>query len=201
MELDKKLQELRNQKGLTQDDLAEKIFVSRTAISKWESGRGYPNIESLKALSKFFGVTVDELLSGYELLAISEEDGKKKENHFRDIVFGLLDVCVAMLIFLPFFGQKNEEIIQGISLISLNGIAPYLKFSYYVFIVGIIVSGIITLSLQNCERAFWIQNKRKLSLLLNTFGVLLFIVSRQPYAATFLLVFLIIKVLMLVKWQ
>ncbi|MBR5538527.1 MAG: helix-turn-helix transcriptional regulator [Clostridia bacterium] len=201
MELDKKLQELRNQKGLTQDELAEKIFVSRTAISKWESGRGYPNIESLKALSKFFGVTVDELLSGYELLAISEEDGKKKENHFRDIVFGLLDVCVAMLIFLPFFGQKNEEIIQGISLISLNGIAPYLKFSYYVFIVGIIVSGIITLSLQNCERAFWIQNKRKLSLLLNTFGVLLFIVSRQPYAATFLLVFLIIKVLMLVKWQ
>ena len=84
MEFHEKLQELRKQKGMTQDELAEKIFVSRTAVSKWESGRGYPNIESLKAIAKFFGVTVDELLSGEELLAISEEDGKKREDHLRD---------------------------------------------------------------------------------------------------------------------
>ena len=38
-------------------------YVSRTAISKWESGKGYPNIESLKCISKFFSVTIDELLS------------------------------------------------------------------------------------------------------------------------------------------
>ena len=47
MEFNEKLQILRKQKGLTQEDLAEKLYVSRTAISKWESGRGYPNIESL----------------------------------------------------------------------------------------------------------------------------------------------------------
>jgi transcriptional regulator with XRE-family HTH domain len=47
MEFNEKLQELRKQKGLTQEELAEKLYVSRTAISKWESGRGYPNIESL----------------------------------------------------------------------------------------------------------------------------------------------------------
>lgn len=56
MEFHEKLQELRKQKGLTQDQLAEKLYVSRTAVSKWESGRGYPNIESLKAISKYFGV-------------------------------------------------------------------------------------------------------------------------------------------------
>ena len=49
MEFREKLQELRKQRGLTQEELAEKLFVSRTAISKWESGRGYPNIDSLKA--------------------------------------------------------------------------------------------------------------------------------------------------------
>ena len=54
MEFKEKLQELRKQKGITQEDLAEALYVSRTAISKWESGRGYPNIESLKAISKFF---------------------------------------------------------------------------------------------------------------------------------------------------
>mgnify|MGYP002508820047 CR=1 FL=1 len=44
-----KIRELRKQRKLSQEELAEALFVSRTAISKWESGRGYPNIESLKA--------------------------------------------------------------------------------------------------------------------------------------------------------
>ena len=48
MEFNEKLQELRKGKGLTQEELAQEIFVSRTAVSKWESGRGYPNIDSLK---------------------------------------------------------------------------------------------------------------------------------------------------------
>ena len=73
MELNEKLQELRKKKGLTQEELAEALFVSRTAVSKWESARGYPNIESLKAIAKFFGVTIDELLSGDELLSIAED--------------------------------------------------------------------------------------------------------------------------------
>ena len=79
MELNQKLQELRKQKGLTQEELAESLYVSRTAISKWESGRGYPNIESLKAIAKFFSVTVDELLSTDEVLTIAEEDNKQKK--------------------------------------------------------------------------------------------------------------------------
>ena len=62
MEFNEKLQQLRKQKNLTQEQLAEQLFVSRTAISKWESGKGYPNIESLKNISKFFSVSIDELL-------------------------------------------------------------------------------------------------------------------------------------------
>ena len=201
MEFNRKLQELRKQKGMTQDELAEKIFVSRTAVSKWESGRGYPNIESLKAIAKFFGVTVDELLSGEELLAISEEDGKKREDHLRDIVFGILDIGAAMLLFLPFFGQEAEKIIHSVSLLSLTGIAMYLKISYYAVVICIILSGIITLSLQNCEQAIWVRNKGKISLLLNVLGVLLFVISQQPYAAIFLFGFLMIKALMLIKWK
>ena len=200
MEFNEKLQELRKQKGLTQEELAEVLFVSRTAVSKWESGRGYPNIESLKAISKFFRVTVDELLSGEELLTISEEDHKKKENHFRDLVFGILDISVAMLIFLPFFGQEAEGAIQGVSLLSLTDIAPYLNTGFYIAVAGMITVGVLSLALQNCEQASWVRNKNKISLFLNTVGVFLFVISQQPYAATFLLIFLIIKVLMLIKW-
>ena len=53
MEFNEKLQELRKNKNLTQEQLAEMLFVSRTAISKWESGRGYPSIDSLKEISSF----------------------------------------------------------------------------------------------------------------------------------------------------
>lgn len=54
MEFGEKLQGLRKSKNLTQEELAEALYVSRTAISKWESGRGYPNIDSLKEISNFF---------------------------------------------------------------------------------------------------------------------------------------------------
>ena len=105
MEFNEKLQNLRKQKGLTQEDLAEALYVSRTAISKWESGRGYPSIDSLKAIAKYFSVTIDELLSSGEVLNIAEEDNKQKEKHLKSLVFGLLDISALMFFFLPFFGQ------------------------------------------------------------------------------------------------
>jgi len=70
MEFNEKLQHLRRQKNLTQEELAEALFVSRAAVSKWESGRGYPNIDSLRAIAAFFSVTVDELLSAGETLTL-----------------------------------------------------------------------------------------------------------------------------------
>ena len=73
MEFNEKLQELRKNKGLTQEELAEALYVSRTAISKWESGRGYPSIDSLKEIAKYFSVTIDEILSSDEVLSIAEE--------------------------------------------------------------------------------------------------------------------------------
>lgn len=68
MEFHEKLQQLRKQNNLTQEQLAEQLYVSRTAISKWESGRGYPSLESLKCISKLFSISIDELLSNNELI-------------------------------------------------------------------------------------------------------------------------------------
>lgn len=201
MEFNEKLQELRKIKGLTQEELAEHLHVSRTAISKWESGRGYPNIDSLKAISKFYGVTLDELLSGDELLTIAEEDTKRTENRYRDLVFGVLGISVSMLLFLPFFGQNGNGAVQSVSLLALTNVAPYLKALYYVVVVGSILSGILTLALQNCGLAFWTRCKGKLPLTLDAIGVFLFVISQQAYAAVFLLVILSIKVMMLMKWH
>ena len=81
--------------------------MSRTAISKWESGRGYPNLDSLKAIARFFSVTVDELLSSNEVLTIAGESCKHTENGFRDLAFGILDFCMSLLLFLPFFALEG----------------------------------------------------------------------------------------------
>ena len=201
MEFNEKLQALRKQKGLTQEELAEKLYVSRTAVSKWESGRGYPNIDSLKAISKFFGITIDELMSGDELLNIAEEDTKFKERALRDLIIGLLDCSISLLLFLPFFGQKADGVIKAVSLLALSDIQSYLKTVYIAFVGVMVVFGIMTLAMQNFHKRPWQQRKSFLSLVLSTVGVFLFIISQQPYAAVFVFAFLIIKALMLIKHQ
>ena len=201
MEFNEKIQELRKQKGLTQEELAEKLYVSRTAISKWESGRGYPNIESLKAIAKFFSVTVDELLSTDEMLTIAEEDNKRKEKRFRDLIYGLLDLSIAMLLFLPFFADKTEEVVRSVSLIALDGVQPYLKIAYLAAVIAMTVMGILILALQNCQIMAWVKSKMTVSLTLGAILVLLFMISSQPYAAVFSFVLLTIKALMLIKRQ
>jgi transcriptional regulator with XRE-family HTH domain len=201
MEFNEKLQELRKQKGLTQEDLAEALYVSRAAVSKWESGRGYPNIDSLKEISRFFSITIDDLLSGSEILSIAEEDQKQKNSLLLDLVFGLLDLSVSMFLFLPLFGQREHETVYEVSLLALSNIAPYLMGAYITIIAGMILWGILTLALQNCNGKFWVNYKRRISFLLGGSGTLLFIVSMQPYAAALLFIFLSIKILIFVKKQ
>ena len=124
MEFCEKLQELRKSRGLTQEGLAEQLYVSRTAISKWESGRGYPSIDSLKAIAKYFAVSVDDLLSGDMVLTIAEEDQKRSERRSRTLVFGLLDCSAGLLLFLPFFGIRGSETAQAVLLLSLTPTVP-----------------------------------------------------------------------------
>ena len=199
MEFNEKLQELRKQKGLTQEELAASLYVSRTAVSKWESGRGYPNIESLKAIAKFFSVTVDELLSTDEVLTIAEEDGKRKEKHLRDLMYGLLDICIALLLFLPFFAEDADGIIQSVSLIALDGVQAYLKIAYLAVVIGTTVMGVLTLTLQNCQATAWVKSKTTASLALGAILVLLLMISSQPYAAVFAFALLAMKAFLLIK--
>ena len=199
MEFNEKLQELRKQKNMTQDELAEHLYVSRTAISKWESGRGYPSIESLKAIAKFFSVTIDDLLSSNEALEIAEQENKQKQTHLRDLIFGLIDISFLLLLFLPFFTNKTGEAIQSLSLISLFGVQSYLKILYFILVAVTSLMGVMMLSLQNCQISIWLKSKIKISLALTVLSVLLFIISSQPYAAVFSFLLLLIKAATLKK--
>ena len=141
------------------------------------------------------------LLSGDELLTIAEEDTKQKENRLRNLVYGLLDCSIAIFLFLPFFGQKDDGIIQAVSLTALTECSLWLKGLYFIVVILTILLGILLLALQDCRQTFWVKNKAKLSVLLNAAGTMLFIVSQQVYAAAFMFIFLMIKILLLVKIQ
>lgn len=199
MEFNEKLQALRQQKRLTQEELASSLYVSRTAISKWESGRGYPNLESLKDIAKFFKVTIDELLSKDELLILAEENSQQKEKYFRGLIFGLLDCCAALLLFLPFFAERSDGVIRSVSLISLDGTPIYLKAIYFSAVIVMISIGIITLALQGCQNPKFIKIKQTGSLSLGAILVMLFMISLQPYAAVFAFSLLTVKSLILIK--
>lgn len=192
MEFGKRLQKLRKQKGLTQEELAGQLYVSRAAVSKWESGRGYPGIDSLKAIASFFSVTIDDLLSGGEALTIAEQENKQREKHQRSVVFALIDCSAAMLFFLPFFGWEADGVIRAASLMSLGG-AAYMRAAYFAAVIALSAWGILTLALRRKKHG------ERVSLALNAAAELLLIAGIQPYAAALLFAFLVIKGFLLMK--
>lgn len=199
MEFSEKLQKLRKQRGLTQEELAEALFVSRTAISKWESGRGLPSIDSLQAISRYFSVSIDVLLSTDEVLTIATEDRRQQGEHFRDAAFGLLDCSAALLLILPLFTMPAGEGAAAVSLPALTGMSAYLVAAFYAIVLLPVLLGLASLALQRSGHPLWTKNRRRLSMLLNAAGLLLFIISRQPYAAIFAFFTLTIKAWMLLK--
>ena len=104
-----------------------------------------------------------------------------------------------MLIFLPFFAEETDGLIQSVSLIALNGIQPYIKISYFIVIITMIIMGVMTLALQNIQARAWLRIKTTGSLVIGAILVLLFIISSQPYAAFFSFSLLAFKALILIK--
>ncbi len=88
MEFKDNLKKLRKDKGITQQELADTIFVSRSAIAKWENGLGLPGEESIQALQRFFGVSLSELATSEPETVIVEKNIKLKK---------LLTVCASVL--------------------------------------------------------------------------------------------------------
>ena len=90
MTFGKKLSSLRKQANLTQTDLAEKLNVSRQAVTKWENGSGLPDLDNIKKISSIFNVSVDELLD-YKIeniklkLDLTKETIDKENSKFKNV--------------------------------------------------------------------------------------------------------------------
>ena len=96
MELSEKIQKLRKEHNMTQEQFAEKLFVSRTAVSKWETGRGMPSMESLQMIAKLFHITLDDLLSTEEIVVIAESENKENIKRFASYLDGIINLAALL---------------------------------------------------------------------------------------------------------
>ncbi len=115
MSFPQKLKELRHNKGITQEELAEKIFVSRTLITKYESGAVYPTEENLEKLALYFGVPMSVLLEEKEASAILEKRNKlvKRANLITSIIMILACAIPFILMVCPIFAINRHDYSEG----------------------------------------------------------------------------------------
>ncbi len=95
--LSEKIRELRRAKGLSQEELADKLNVSRQAVSKWETGAAVPTTETLVELADYFGVSLDFLLRGDLRTDQTESPSSSKKNLVARRVLGLFLIGAAVL--------------------------------------------------------------------------------------------------------
>lgn len=196
MEFHETLQKLRKSKGMTQEELAQALYVSRTAVSKWESGRGYPGIDSLKEISRYFSVSIDQLLSGEALLAIAETENRSNLQRVRRLLLGLADLSAVGLIALPLYPAQVDGHIFSVNLL---GCSSAYRMIYFMLFLSLIVLGasklILTLQkIQKGQRAV-----TACSVVVSIFSVLFLAMVREPYATALSFFLLLLKGLLLFR--
>ena len=193
MEFNEKLKELRSSRGLTQEELAEALFVSRTAISKWESGRGYPGIDSLREISDFFSVTIDELLSGEKLVSIAEKENKSNMQSLCSILIGAIDLLYFLLMVLPLYPKSMGGYIASVNLFGYTETSAFNRMVYlglFFLLMGTGVTEVIVTQLK-------IEKVYKMiiifSMLLSIAAVLFLALTGETYATALAFLLLVLK--------
>ena len=199
MEFGEKLKELRKSRGLTQQELAEALYVSRTAISKWESGRGYPSIDSLKEISGFFSVSIDDLLSGEKLVSLAKKENQSNIRHICDLLFGIVDLMNITLIILPLYPNLIDGYIYSVNLFAYTKTTSFNRMVYWVLFVALIVIGGLKVVLNQMRIERGREIITAISTGLSIITVLFLGMTREAYAITMAFLLLILKSILIFK--
>lgn len=197
MEFHEKIQILRKNRGMTQEELAEALFVSRTAVSKWESGRGYPSIDSLKEISGFFSITIDDLLSGEKLLSIAEREKQFGIRRVCELLFGMTDLFSLLLIVLPLYPKTVNGYIYSVSLSAYTEAATLNRMAYWILFLVLILTGILKILLNTTEKKQ--DAVTACSMVLGALTVLLLALAGETYAVAVAFLLLLVKGALLMK--
>ena len=126
MDIGLKIKQLREESGLSQEAFAERLLVTRQAVSKWENGNGYPDIENIIRISNVFDVSLDELVKGnkeVENKVITDNAAKKW--HMLVIVF-----LFAIIVYIVYFALAHGILMLGFGVATLFMIGVELRVCF-----------------------------------------------------------------------
>lgn len=148
MKLGSQIKKYRNELSLSQDALAEKVYVSRQTISNWENDKSYPDVNSLILLSNVFNTSIDNLIKG-DIEVMKEEIKKEDKNDFEKLsgIFGILFIALVVLP-IPLFHFLN-----------FIGIAIWVVLFIVTMYVGILV--------EKKKKQFNIQTYKEITAFMN----------------------------------
>lgn len=133
MEIEKKLREARANAGLTQEQVAEKIAVSRQTISNWENGKSLPDIVSIIKLSDLYQISLDELLKGDKKMKEKIEKDVKDAKDNKRLIFttAILLFVVAIIYLISYFvGGAFHDFCEGAVIWVVSGICFAFALAY-----------------------------------------------------------------------
>ena len=196
MDFGEKLKALRTERGLTQEQLAARLYVSRTAVSKWETGGGSPNLDSLQAVARLFDVSVDDLLSTDDLIVLARDERRSTARSSGMLSFGLLDVLAVVFAFIPLYGVDDGSFVRMANLADYGASVDFgASFAVMAAAVGslMFVGAVeIVLAAAGSRRAARIV--ALVGFAVQALAVVLFASTMQPYATTLMFVLLLAKV-------
>lgn len=196
MDFGEKLKALRTERGLTQEQLAAKLYVSRTAVSKWETGGGSPNLDSLQAVARLFDVSVDDLLSADDLIVLARDERRSTARSSGMLSFGLLDVLAVVFAFIPLYGVDDGSLVRMANLAdygaSVDFGASFAAMAAAVVSLMFVGAVEILLAAAGSRRAARIV--ALVGFAVQALAVVLFASTMQPYATTLMFALLLAKV-------
>lgn len=164
-------------------------------MSKWESGRGYPSIDSLREVSRFFSVTIDELISPDEVVSATQAERRSFAVGHASLVCGLLDVLAALLLVVPVFGNGAEDP-TTVSMLALTGVSPWVRAVFSACVGAIVLCGLCELAASRADGR-WGKAALAAGVALSAACVAAFILARQLYAGIICFALLAAKAAML----
>lgn len=197
----KKLQELRKNKDMTQEELAEALYVSRTAISKWESGRGYPSIDSLKEISRFFSVSIDELLSAEKMVSIAEKENRDNIRYICDMLLGIIDVLAMIMIVLPIYPNRIDGVYYAVSLPDYVQAGRLKCMLYWVVFILLVIIGAVKILLTRLRQERGSRIITAISVIVGITAVLLLAMGREAYGVSMLFLMIVAKGIVIYKMR
>ena len=196
MDFGEKLKALRTERGLTQEQLAAKLYVSRTAVSKWETGGGSPNLDSLQVVARLFDVSVDDLLSTDDLIVLARDERRSTARSSGMLSFGLLDVLAVVFAFIPLYGVDDGSLVRMANLADYGASVDFgASFAAKAAaVVSLMFMGAVEIVLAAVGSRRAARIVALVGFAVQALAVVLFASTMQPYATTLMFALLLAKV-------